>query len=483
MQDDRISYDALNKINEAIRLYVSKQSDGLFYDNQSFQGAVARDLYYRLLNHSFLKSLSDQASVKLDRAPKLWEKSFLNIAGMPVDKGSVANITFIDRSLESTFVRSLRSFLFLNVLKLKRNSYEAPKAALAIHVIHPKFVRYLKPILKKYGSSFYFLISYPNKSLTDLLDEEGFPYVYCGPFADRKILKPGRGLYHWSHLLLMYEIIRSAVKALEPSRVLVVEGNAPQDEIVRLAATACGVSTVCLQQGWSPYSHPGFENMSYAKFLTWGDGFSEILREKNSDQCFIATGNHMVSSSIQSSSASNRRRALSFFLQAPTHVIGSWGWNQMLVLIERLCLRHPDQAVLVREHPSCPLKKDERRSFAQYKNLRVIDPRETTLADQLDQSWMSVSIYSTVIFESIASFVPVYIANFSSLPGLSPDVEAYGAGKLETDLSRMLEDFSVFIQEPDRLDSFIPGMKVFKEKFFKSESDEAVSKVIEEILL
>ena len=118
MQDDRISYDALNKINEAIRLYVSKQSDGLFYDNQSFQGAVARDLYYRLLNHSFLKSLSDQASVKLDRAPKLWEKSFLNIADMPVDKESVANITFIDRFLESAFIRSLRSFIFLNLLKI-----------------------------------------------------------------------------------------------------------------------------------------------------------------------------------------------------------------------------------------------------------------------------------------------------------------------------------------------------------------------------
>src|SRR5207245_2731811 len=98
------------------------------------------------------------------------------------------------------------------------------------------------------------------------------------PFRDWTDLPPTvervtDALANFGDVIESYDRFHDAVFHLRPACLVVVEGNAPQDETINQACAQLGIPTVCVQQGWSPVLHNGFRNMSYTRMTVWGQGF------------------------------------------------------------------------------------------------------------------------------------------------------------------------------------------------------------------
>ncbi len=168
-------------------------------------------------------------------------------------------------------------------------------------VIHPKFVRYFRPIAEALPVASAFL-TIDDPTLFDWLEAARLPRVgvdltpaaaaQMGPRV--KIAGFEYATSPFDGFAIRFNAVRAALEGLRPDCIVVPEGNAPIAELVNQAAKSLSVPTLCIQQGWSPVVHPGFRNMSYSAMCVWGKGFAELLAGRNPNQRFIATGNHII---------------------------------------------------------------------------------------------------------------------------------------------------------------------------------------------
>lgn len=345
----------------------------------------------------------------------------------------------------------------------------AGKSELLFFLHDSKFSRYLGPVLTKLGDR--------ARTVTDSRNPDfGASLALPGLIARNA----GSALRRFPGLLIAYDRVLGTLVEIRPRCLVVAEGNAPKDEVANQAAAALGIPCVCVQQGWSPFIHPGFRNLAFTKMLVWGRGFADLLSPVSPLQHFDAVGNPALGDPVEEN-AVIARKGIAFFLQAPSPLIDQGMWEECLDLVRWTCDRFPDFLVIVREHPAHRLSHGERTGFASYTNCRISAPASENIESVLNSSRLSVSVYSTTILESIAAGVLPIIANFTSLPRFWPDVDAAGAGIEVKDLAAAKAAIEKCITQPDYMRSFTAEMNLFRKKFFAAYGSAAAENIVRAI--
>jgi hypothetical protein len=443
-------YEFIEALCGAIDAYcdAAEGADGGAFTHRgaNLRWAVERDLFVRLVHLDSMRRLFEGKPTKTGSPLERALAPFL----APGAGGAAA------RDRVELLVRRLRGWL--PRARPPGQAREVPRGVEVLaHVIHPKFVRYLDPISRALPTPLAYLLG-PVPALHAEIAARGNPVVWWGR---ARIGRARPGLWLFPHLTEWFDRLHAALAAARPRCVLLVEGNAPHDEVVNQATRLLGIPTLCLQHGWSPIVHNGFRDLSFDAMLTWGDGFAELLQPFSPGQRFITVGNPALSAQ-----AGPTGSAISFFLQPPGLLMEERVIAEFLRLIEETAARYPFIPIVVREHPSHTLTAAERAALHRLGNVRLSTGAAEPLEDVLRASRLSVSIFSSTILESIAAGVPPLVVNLGVLPRFSPDVDDAGAGVEVSSVAAALEMIGEAAENPRFAERFEPAMTRFRARYF-----------------
>lgn len=339
-----------------------------------------------------------------------------------------------------------------------------------IHVVNAKFANYLAPVTRELGPGSYAYLATSDVGLGEQLAQRGLPVVGV----------PTTGSLH-QHVFCSYALsdflqlmhdadaTLAALRVLHPRCVLVVEGNAPMDVITAEASRLLGIPCYCVQQGWSPYVHSGFRNMSYTEMFVWGARFAELLRPYNAGQVFRVTGSHALGTAGASSDRDSVN-TLSFFLQAPCALLGVQAYEDFVDLIVSVAQAYPRVRVVVRAHPGYPLPDESRQKLQGCQNVQFSIPAVEPLAEVIAASDLVVSIFSTVLLEAMAMNVVPLICSIGAMRHYEPAIAAAGAAIEVQSMEDARRAIDQVVAEPARLASIRNSMSEISAEFFSPEN-------------
>lgn len=350
------------------------------------------------------------------------------------------------------------------------------------HIVHEKFARYLQPIAEALPLPYAYLLAVDD-SLKRPLAQLGYPYLDLSPDEAGPSVEPVKpALRAFPQIAEAFDKVYTALAHAKPCCVVVAEGNSPLDVVISEACKLLWIPILCIQQGWSPYVHSGFRNMSFTKMLVWGREFAELLKPYNPNQEFVAVGNHVLQhvTAKMAGQSGKCNDGVSFFLQAPCALLSADRYLEFLTLIEWAARTFPDTPILVREHPGYSVPDQAKRSFLGHKNVRFVTPATHSLEEVLLASRVAVTVFSTTILESIAVGILPIVCNLSSLPRYFPDVDEAGAGIEVRTIGEAKEVIRRVLENPLYAAAFRSEMESFREKFF--EAGEPIKRITNEIM-
>ncbi|KKU92391.1 MAG: hypothetical protein A3J46_01875 [Candidatus Yanofskybacteria bacterium RIFCSPHIGHO2_02_FULL_41_11] len=439
------------QIEKTTSKIVKEDPSKLYYKGSNLQYALERSWYVKHINNNKLL--------------EYFSKSLLEVEVKAINKPSGPQ----------QFIHSLLTLK--NSLRHVKLYGSKGKPEIIFFVPSKKFVRFLLPVVNRLGPSYAFLSF---NQLTDrFLEGNSLPHIKSLKSRHFSLRQDGDileqlGLKTW------YDSFERILRKFHPRVLVVVEGNAPADEVANQVAKKLGITVICLQQGWSPIIHSGFRNMNFSKMLVWGKGFANLLKDANPHQKFILAGNHVVTKTLLRSKI-NKTKNVIFFPQAATTILSSENFTIFLSLIVWTALTFPNIDIYVREHPNLPLTSRQRDKLLKIQNIVFLPFGEYSLGEALIKSAISISVYSSTILESIAGGVVPIIFNLTSMPKYSPDVSAADAG-IEVKSSKAAKiAIRKLLQDENFYRGFAKGMFNFRRLYFSALGDQAIKNIIKEL--
>ncbi|HEX7300705.1 MAG TPA: hypothetical protein VF257_17025 [Solirubrobacteraceae bacterium] len=454
-------------IERATAAFVREDATAFRYRGVDLRHAVERSLYVALVNHTPLYE-----AFRDERAPG-------DVAGLgsSLERAVATALLAAGADLGSGRPRwrrlAGRARWQVRAVREGAGTGPAPtgEGPVAFVLDHVKFLRFVEPVRRRLGPAGDVIVSIV-PPLTAAATAVGEDLVdLCGaPERAPRARAIGVGLLGARPLLGLYDGLLEALVGRRPRCVVVVEGMSPVDELANRAARSLGIPTLCLQQGWSPFVHAGFRNMSYAAMAVWGDGFADLLAPHNPGQRFAAVGSFTLAAEVDAgrdvlAAELDGRPAVAFFLQPRSPLIRAEHQEALLALVARTAQRLSGCAVLVREHPAAPLTEEDRRRVQGVGGV-LVDPQRFSLGPVLEASRAAVSIYSTSLVEAAAlGSIPI-VFNPTSMSRYSPDLDALGAG-IEVRTPPDAEEAIARVVEDELLHRRLAvGVDAFRSRFF-----------------
>ena len=383
------------------------------------------------------------------------------------------------------FIQNIFRVIFIDkIVSAERRYYnyfsqKNNKAKTLFYVPNERFVWYTKPIFDSLPAPRSYITN--NSKIENILKEKKIPFVPNSVyFYSLEKLSKKNTLLKQFNVMQKYDLLYDSIKRIRPNKVIIADGGGSECEVVNQICKRENIACVCIQQGWSPIIHNGFRNMNFSKMLVWGEKFSDLLRPYNPDQYFVATGSHIIDSPKNNPKTSVR--SISFFFQTTTIVLNDAGWQEFLQLTHTVAEKFPQLTVIIREHPAYPIGAEEKKKFEKRNNVVFMNPGKCNLSEVLTRSDLSVSIYSSVILESIAAGVIPIIFNVTSYPRYFPDVEKAGAGLEVKNLDDAVDVIKILINNPKELEKFVTPMEEFRRQYFYADKEQAIKNIVNEIM-
>lgn len=476
-------YDFMRDLCAAIEQYTElatqNDSSAYLYRGLELRYAIERQLYFQCINSEplFYCYLATRKGVKKEQAfPTL--TSLEGDVALFLCSGFVKNNCFYIQILNwlakvyDVLIWGLRRWR----QKIRMPNSMSQKKNLLISVISKKFANYLVPVTQRLPSGSFAYLATTNFGLRDQLVQAGYPVV--GVKTDGSIrshLCCSKALSKFVNLMHDADATLTAVRELRPKCVVVVEGNAPQDILMSEAARQYGIPCYCIQQGWSPYVHTGFRNMNYTEMFVWGRRFAESLMPYNPNMTFRATGNHALRMANKKIGGGNLN-TISFFLQAPSALLGVKAFDSFIGLVSDVAQAHPELRIIVREHPGYSISENVRGVLANLSNVRFSIPEQEALVDVISVSDLAVSVFSTVLLEAMAMNVVPLICSIGAIsryePRISDECAAFEVQSVE-EARRLIDEL---VKEPQRLNAIKKSMHEVSPEFFNS--DDAAATIV-----
>jgi hypothetical protein len=353
-------------------------------------------------------------------------------------------------------------------------------------VIHPKFVRYLRPIAERLSVPYAFL-TIEDAAMFDVLARQNLPRINI-ELTPKSLAMTGSKVYIlfqrfkpglFDSWIIRSNAVRRAFDGLKPDCIVVPEGNAPIYELVNQSAKAVKVPTICVQQGWSPIVHPGFRNMNYSGMCVWGPRFVELLASYNPQQRFVVTGNHVIACQLQGDVS--ERKAIAFFLQNGAPWMTEAVWGAMLDFIVWAAEAFPDYEIRVRDHPGEPLLPADIARMTAAINVRMTSPDTVSLRDALSGCRVAVAMTSTTILEAAASGVVSLILDVNGFGPYNPNLASEGAAIEVTNFSDACVALERLASDDGFCRSFATSLDLARQSLFARDSEHALEAIVDEI--
>lgn len=278
----------------------------------------------------------------------------------------------------------------------------------------PRMARQLRPIydeLCKHDKKVFFICEYnvdgiKSSSLNDF-PEYFSPLLWSGCKIEKNFFE-------------LFKKLLSAFMAIKPACVVCVDGCQTGAKILAEISRYYGSKSVCLQQGWPSFLHSGFRRMPYDKFLTWGNGFSQLYSLKNPGCKFISVGYpyYVVEN--------GEHKAILFCIQAPVYFATIHSLSLFINTIHTTASLYGDLEILVREHPDYRLPDSIKNWLTAMSNIRFVseDPIERVYAE----SKIVVAHFSSVLMESMIHGCTPISLDYSGEQEYSPNLMEEGLG-------------------------------------------------------
>jgi len=474
-----LEHEYVGALCDAIAAYTRDLAAGtpnaFLYRGADLRFAVERALYFMFVNDEDLFSLFARArrgelrgSVSGGVEPRAGIARQLVNAHTTEVLADASDTPSLPRRLYHHF-RALES-----EWRSRRVATPSPRPEILICIHQPKFVAFLQPLTSRLSVSHAYIGFSGSSRILDFLQRQELPQV-ASRSSSRFQWRLPEGLAAVPWVASRFDEADAFLRRLQPRCVMLVEGNAPTDEITNRAAARLDIPTVCVQQGWSPIIHNGFRNMSYSRMLAWGDGFVDLLQPLNPLQQFVSTGNFTAPTARPDD---RRRKAVAFFLQGPTRILSAEGHSETIRLALRTARDLPDVPIIVRDHPEYPLSADVRALCDALPNVQCLSPDRASVGEILAQSRLAVSVYSSAILDSLAAGVVPVVVNLTSMPRYFPDVAAERCGIEVSNAEAASSVIRRLIDDEAFADSFGPHIERFRRRFFAATGSAAAESAV-----
>jgi hypothetical protein len=441
-------------LTEAIRAATDSVArtnpEAFTYRRADLRGAVERSLYILLASHAPLMSAYSERT-----APPPLGSWIADLTGARLLGRGARAPTRDVRSLAARALFRVRSLL-------DRPRPASPGDGPACFVLdHTKYLRFIAPIREHMRRETAVVATHAGEGVDRLVEtgDEDRP-------RGRAV---GRALWGFPSLLHTYDRLLATLAEARAARVVAIEGMSPLDELTAQAARALGISSICVQQGWSPLIHAGFRGLGHTSMAVWGEGFAELLAPHNPGVRFTVTGNPALDAKLSTSRLDREigdSAAVAFFLQSTSAWIREEHLRGFHDLVVETAAAVPEAVVLVREHPGAPLSHDERRRLSSPENVRLVPASDWSLREVLEAADLNVSIYSTSLLEGAALGTPAVIFNPTSLPPLEPDLVRLGAATRAESVDAAREQIAAVLDDPRERERLREGTAVVRDRYF-----------------
>lgn len=485
-------YDYVYALSDAIESYtkkaVSNNPEAFAYHGASLMYAAERALYFGYSANPSLIGLYDDLRtgrfkkeyVFKDELESILARELIQISNTSANKSvKISYRTSIYgylRPIAGNIVRSIKDLIN------RSNNIECDGKIL-LYVMHDKFIRFFAPI-RDVSPDNYTYLYLCNSNLRNKLNCANLSSIALTPIGwSQKKLSSESQLTSFPHLLMQFNLFYQNLSKCRPRAILVPEGNAPEYEIINQVCRLLGIPVICIQNGWAPYVHNGFRNLSFTKMLVWGEGFVELLKPYNPHQKFVVTGSYLIKKNKDSMAlaSDNIKKGVGFFLQAPSQLISNECWNNFLELIRWTSKEFSEISVYIREHPSYSITEEEKLSLTRFFNVVFANPSDWTLDKFFIHTKISIAVHSSTILESIAAGVLPVIYNETPMPRYFPDADVHHAAIEVKTLAEAKDILAKLMNETIQIDDYKDSMRAFSDKFFYCDGQDALNRTINEI--
>lgn len=300
------------------------------------------------------------------------------------------------------------------------------KGVILVYVSDAGQFQYLLPLLRKFDAPALLLSEYDLPEDTDLPDcltamtmEFSPQRVFRHPvFAIRYPL-----LFHYANT---FDIL---LRLLCPRAVLCLEGSHWQEQLLAVVASARGVPSCCMQQGWPSVMQTGLRNMPFQYYFTWSEHFSALWQAANPATYFIPCGYPYDTVHYRQTP----HDSVAFFLPTPCRLFDTDSFHRLTELISAVARCHPDVPFLVREHPDYQVKDTVRIRWANIPNIRLVT--DVPLPEVYACARVVVAYHVSALMECLLygcvplAFIPA--SRFSSCPDIGQKGWGYVARTME----------------------------------------------------
>ena len=361
----------------------------------------------------------------------------------------------------------------INNLK-QRNTH--PKILFCVQ--SERIVRYLESISSKMPIPYAYITC--DEKAANYLRNKDIPFIYpskFGYFLERWSKR--KDILYKSVIMDKYDMIYNSLGRIKPKTVVVAEGNTPYDEITNKICKQLNIQSVCVQQGWAFFvGHTGFRNMTYSKMLVWGNGIVRNLSLYNPDQNFIVTGSHIISTK---DFKTKEISTVTLFFQGKTFIINEKTSREFILLVERITLECPRIKVVIREHPLYAFSSIEKERFEKI-GVIFMPPLKYSLDEVFEENDLTISIFSSIILESMAAGIIPMVFNPNLFPSYFSNIDVRGIGIEIKSVEEAISTIKRLIKNPDEIRKYHEPIERFKQEYFNFNKETAIKNIISEII-
>ena len=151
-------------------------------------------------------------------------------------------------------------------------------------------------------------------------------------------------------------------------------------------------------------------------------------------------------------------------------------YNLILFSIEK----YKNIDFIIREHPSSKINKNLKNKISKFKNAYISSPEENSISRDLESIDIAVSVFSSVIMESIALDVVPLICSFGTLPKFIPEIAKQGAAVEVFNLNDAKKELKKLLNNKKYFKDFKKSIYKIKPDYF---SERNTIKIIKDMIL
>lgn len=492
--DKNIGYDYIISLCEAIDTLTKKEESdnpsAYIYRGSNLRFAHERALYFNYANNKYFFDIF--ATCHISKKPKkivvnnVTERKLISLlCAIEETSVSIRETKWFEKLKNGARYIVRYSIIFLgmdmvaNYIRKNINKWKQRNIHLEILfcVQSARIVKYLVPISSKMIGEYAYITH--DKQTADFLRSENLPFICVSRFGysvERWAKK--KDVLYKSVITDKYDLLFDSIKEIKPKTVVVAEGNTPYDEITNRICKQCGIRSVCVQQGWAFFvGHTGFRNMTYSKMLVWGNSIVHNLSLYNPNQKFIVTGSHIVSTR---DFKTEKISTVSLFSQGETFIINKMAAREFILLAKQIIIECSGTKVIIREHPLYPLASVEKERLEKI-GIIFMSPTKYSLDEVFEKSDLIISIFSSVILESMASGIIPMVFNPNLFPDYFANIEIKGVGIEAKSVKEAVSTIKRLVENPNEMKKYKEPIDRFRKEYFAFDKKTALENIIREI--